>query len=69
MPHGMCKLARIKEIKRGKDREVRNVSIELPQGKILNRPMNMLYSLEIKDEENSNSQPAVFDKSIQSADE
>ncbi|VDM13310.1 unnamed protein product [Wuchereria bancrofti] len=65
----MWKLVKMKEIKRGKDGEVRSVSIELPQGKILNKPVNMLYSLEIKGEENLDSQPTVFDKSIQNVDE
>ncbi|EJW73422.1 hypothetical protein WUBG_15669 [Wuchereria bancrofti] len=48
---GMWKLAGIKEIKRGRrDGEVRNVSIELPQGNIPNRLVNKLYLLEINDE-------------------
>lgn len=68
IPRGIWKLATIKEIERERDGEVRSVSVELPQGKILNRSVNMLHPLEINDEGNSNSQPTVFNKSIQSID-
>lgn len=68
IPRGMWKLARIREIKTGKDGEVRSVSIELPKGKILNRPVNMLYPLEVKGEE-IDPQPTMFNKSVQNVNE
>lgn len=41
------KLARIKEINRGKNGKVGNVIIETAHGRTLNRPVNVLYSLEV----------------------
>uniref|UniRef100_A0A1I7W4A3 DUF5641 domain-containing protein n=1 Tax=Loa loa TaxID=7209 RepID=A0A1I7W4A3_LOALO len=51
IPRGMRKLAKIKEIKRGRDGEIRSAIIEMPHGKLLNRPVNMLYPLEVDDNE------------------
>ncbi|VDN83103.1 unnamed protein product [Brugia pahangi] len=44
------------EIKKGRDREVRNASIGLPHGRLLNSSVNTLYILEVDDEENSTIQ-------------
>ncbi|EJD74489.1 hypothetical protein LOAG_18203 [Loa loa] len=44
----------MKKIKRGRDGEVRNATIEIAGGKLLNRPINMFSRLEIT-EENSES--------------
>lgn len=63
IPRGMWKLARIKEIKRGSDGEARNAIIEMPHGKLLSRPINVLYSLEIND--NLDNQPPISEESIQ----
>uniref|UniRef100_A0AAF5PNU1 DUF5641 domain-containing protein n=1 Tax=Wuchereria bancrofti TaxID=6293 RepID=A0AAF5PNU1_WUCBA len=51
IPRGMWKLLRIKDIKIGKDGKVRNVQVETPTGKLLDRPINVLYPLEVNDEE------------------
>uniref|UniRef100_A0A1I7V7M6 DUF5641 domain-containing protein n=1 Tax=Loa loa TaxID=7209 RepID=A0A1I7V7M6_LOALO len=51
IPRGMWKLAKIKEIKRGRDGQIRNAIVELSRGKLLNRPVNMLYPLEVDDKE------------------
>ncbi|VDN85528.1 unnamed protein product [Brugia pahangi] len=42
----MWKLLRIKDIKIDKDGKVRNVQVETPTGKLLDRPINVLYPLE-----------------------
>lgn len=63
IPRGMWKLARIKEIKRGRNGEARNAIIEMPHGKLLSRPINVLYSLEIND--NLDNQPPISEESIQ----
>ncbi|VBB35220.1 unnamed protein product, partial [Acanthocheilonema viteae] len=59
IPRGMWKLAKIKEIKRGRDGQIRNAIIELPHGKLLDRPVNLLYPLEVDDKEikETNQQP------------
>lgn len=51
IPRGMWKLLRIKDIKIDKDGKVRNVQVETPTGKLLDRPINVLYPLEVNDEE------------------
>uniref|UniRef100_A0AAF5Q730 Integrase catalytic domain-containing protein n=1 Tax=Wuchereria bancrofti TaxID=6293 RepID=A0AAF5Q730_WUCBA len=51
IPRGMWKLLRIKDIKIDKDGEVRNIQVETSTGKLLDRPINILYPLEINDEE------------------
>ncbi|MCP9263120.1 Integrase core domain containing protein [Dirofilaria immitis] len=63
IPRGMWKLARIKEIKKGSDGEARNAIIEMPHGKLLNRPINVLYPLEIND--SLDNQPPISEESIQ----
>lgn len=63
IPRGMWKLARIKEIKRGRNGEARNAIIEMPHGKLLSRPINVLYPLEIND--NLDNQPPISEESIQ----
>uniref|UniRef100_A0A8R1XYB1 Integrase catalytic domain-containing protein n=1 Tax=Onchocerca volvulus TaxID=6282 RepID=A0A8R1XYB1_ONCVO len=62
IPRGMWKLARIKEIKKGTDGEVRNAIIEMPHGRFLVRPINSLCPLEVDDVSNSRSQSPVFEK-------
>uniref|UniRef100_A0AAF5Q3S8 Integrase_H2C2 domain-containing protein n=1 Tax=Wuchereria bancrofti TaxID=6293 RepID=A0AAF5Q3S8_WUCBA len=51
IPRGMWKLLRIKDIKIDKDGKVRNVQVETPTGKLLDRPINVLYPLEVNEEE------------------
>uniref|UniRef100_A8PDR0 DUF5641 domain-containing protein n=1 Tax=Brugia malayi TaxID=6279 RepID=A8PDR0_BRUMA len=43
IPRRMWKLLRIKDIKTDKGGEVRNVQVETPTGKLLDRPINILY--------------------------
>lgn len=52
----MWKLIKIKEIKKGKDGEARNAVIEMPHGRSLIRPINVLYPLEVDDVSNSRNQ-------------
>ncbi|VDM97333.1 unnamed protein product, partial [Onchocerca ochengi] len=59
----MWKLARIKEIKKGKDGEARNVIIEMSHGRFLVRPLNSLCPLEVDDVSNKSESP-VFEKSM-----
>ncbi|MCP9261213.1 Integrase core domain containing protein [Dirofilaria immitis] len=67
IPRGMWKLARIKEIKKGSDGEARNAIIEMPHGKLLNRPINVLYPLEIND--SLDNQPPISEESIQEVEQ
>lgn len=68
LPRGMWKLARITEIQRGKDGKIRNVLIEMPNGKTLNRPVNALYPMEA-DQENLTVQQTAPEKSLNEIDE
>ncbi|KAL3997322.1 Integrase core domain family protein [Acanthocheilonema viteae] len=52
-PRGTWKLAKVKELNESANKKVRSVEIKLPNGKILNRPVNMLYPLEIYQHEDS----------------
>uniref|UniRef100_A0AAF5PLG9 DUF5641 domain-containing protein n=1 Tax=Wuchereria bancrofti TaxID=6293 RepID=A0AAF5PLG9_WUCBA len=47
----MWKLLRIKDIKIDEDGKVRNVQVETLTGKLLDRPINVLYPLEVNDGE------------------
>uniref|UniRef100_A0A1I7VKQ3 Integrase catalytic domain-containing protein n=1 Tax=Loa loa TaxID=7209 RepID=A0A1I7VKQ3_LOALO len=51
IPRGMWKLLRIKDVKIDKDGQVRNVQVETPTGKLLNRPINVLYPLEVNNDD------------------
>ncbi|VDK66858.1 unnamed protein product [Onchocerca ochengi] len=51
IPHGMWKLARIKAIKRGWDGKISTVTIQMSNGKLLDRPINELYPLKVDDSE------------------
>ncbi|MCP9257567.1 Pao retrotransposon peptidase family protein [Dirofilaria immitis] len=56
IPRGMWKVAKINKLNKSSDGDVRSVQIELPFGKLLNRPVNMLYPLEVEQED----QPEEF---------
>uniref|UniRef100_A0A1I7VFT4 DUF5641 domain-containing protein n=1 Tax=Loa loa TaxID=7209 RepID=A0A1I7VFT4_LOALO len=60
-PRGLWKLARIKELKKGKDGVTRSALVEMLNGK-LNRPVSALYPLEITPEGSSRIQPTAFKK-------
>uniref|UniRef100_A0A1I7VRE8 DUF5641 domain-containing protein n=1 Tax=Loa loa TaxID=7209 RepID=A0A1I7VRE8_LOALO len=45
-PRGLWKLANTKELKKEKDGIARAALIEMPYGKLLTRPINILYSFE-----------------------
>ncbi|VDM97290.1 unnamed protein product, partial [Onchocerca ochengi] len=57
VPRGTWKLAKIEELNESADGKVRSVQIKLPNGKILNRSVNVLYPLEIYQHENSTIPP------------
>lgn len=65
----MWELAKIKEIKRGRDGEIRNATIKLPNGKLLNRSVKILYPLEINNKRNTENQSIIFDKSVQEVEQ
>lgn len=50
IPRGLWKLPIMKEIRKGRDNNVRSTIIEIPNKRILNRPINLLYPLGISDE-------------------
>ncbi|VIO99988.1 Uncharacterized protein BM_BM17124 [Brugia malayi] len=47
IPRGVWKLARIIKINRGWDGKIRSATIQLPNGKQIDRSINMLYPMEI----------------------
>ncbi|VDN85867.1 unnamed protein product [Brugia pahangi] len=49
IPRGIWKLAKIIGLKRERDRKIRAVELKLPNGNIVIRPINLLYSLELQD--------------------
>ncbi|VDM98485.1 unnamed protein product, partial [Onchocerca ochengi] len=62
-PRSMWKLAKIKKINRSKDGEVRSAQIQMPNGKLLDRSINLLYPLEITNgEEKDKKEEANLDK-------
>ncbi|VDM98441.1 unnamed protein product, partial [Onchocerca ochengi] len=50
-PRGMWKLVGIKAIKRGWDGKIRTATIQMPNGKLLDRSIKELYPLEVDDSE------------------
>ncbi|VDM14678.1 unnamed protein product [Wuchereria bancrofti] len=48
-PRGLWKLAKIRELKKGKDGAVRAVVIEMASGRLLTKPINVLYPLEVEE--------------------
>lgn len=52
-PRDKWKLAKTKELDMSQDQKVRSALIELPCEKLVNRPINMLCPLEIKQEKTS----------------
>ncbi|KAL3998739.1 Integrase core domain family protein [Acanthocheilonema viteae] len=55
-PRGMWKLARIKAIKRGWDGKIRTATIQMQNGKLLDRSIKELYPLEVDDSERMEDQ-------------
>uniref|UniRef100_A0A914WWH6 Integrase catalytic domain-containing protein n=1 Tax=Plectus sambesii TaxID=2011161 RepID=A0A914WWH6_9BILA len=50
-PRGIWKLGKIIELKKGRDGETRSAKVILPNKTIINRPINLLYPLEISEEQ------------------
>uniref|UniRef100_A0A1I7VZZ9 DUF5641 domain-containing protein n=1 Tax=Loa loa TaxID=7209 RepID=A0A1I7VZZ9_LOALO len=51
LPRGMWKLVKIQELNTGMDGRIRSVMVQTPNGKLLKRPINLLYSLEVEEED------------------
>ncbi|EJD75466.1 hypothetical protein LOAG_17399, partial [Loa loa] len=56
IPRGLWKLGRIMELKKIRGGMALIVLVEILNGKFINRPINMVYLLEINDKENSKIQ-------------
>uniref|UniRef100_A0A8R1TT03 DUF5641 domain-containing protein n=1 Tax=Onchocerca volvulus TaxID=6282 RepID=A0A8R1TT03_ONCVO len=52
-PRGIWTLAKITGLNVSKDGRIRSAQIEMPHGKSLNRPINMLYPLEVRQKDQS----------------
>ncbi|VDP12422.1 unnamed protein product [Onchocerca flexuosa] len=52
-PRGIWTLAKITKLNVSKDGRIRSAQIEMPHGKSLNRPINMLYPLEVRQKDQS----------------
>uniref|UniRef100_A0A1I7VPA8 DUF5641 domain-containing protein n=1 Tax=Loa loa TaxID=7209 RepID=A0A1I7VPA8_LOALO len=50
LPRGMWKLVKIQELNNGKDERIRSVMVQTSNEKLLKRPINLLYLLEVKEE-------------------
>uniref|UniRef100_A0A1I7V5G2 Integrase catalytic domain-containing protein n=1 Tax=Loa loa TaxID=7209 RepID=A0A1I7V5G2_LOALO len=68
-PQGLWKLVRIEELRKGKDGVTRSALVEMPNGKLLSRPVNVLYPLEIIVEESSRIQLTAFKKPMENPDQ
>lgn len=47
VPRGCWKLAKIESLSSSRDGEIRSAKVQLSSGRVIGRPLNMLYPLEI----------------------
>ena len=55
LPRGMWRLGEIIQLVHSRDGEIRSAKVQTSSGKVLNRPLNLLYPLEVdRDVTNNN---------------
>lgn len=59
VPRGCWKLGRIKELKVSRDKKVRSAKVQLSSGKVLGRPLNLLFPVECSDSFYDNRQISI----------
>lgn len=52
LPRGCWRLGRIKELIQSEDGEIRSAKVLLPTGKLIGRPLNLLYPIECPENDN-----------------
>ena len=67
LPRGKCKIGRITELIKSRDKKIRSANIVVGQRKILKRAFNLLYPIECPREQNNDDNSNKVSKDVQIA--